>query len=75
MFFAKNYVIIFTWRETLPRVESEEKIMKRLHLICNAHLDAIWQWTWDEGISAAIATYKSAADLADEFDYILCHVE
>ncbi|MBQ9714420.1 MAG: hypothetical protein IJV83_03770 [Clostridia bacterium] len=49
--------------------------MKRLHLICNAHLDPIWQWTWDEGISAVIATFKSAADLADEFDYIFCHGE
>ena len=48
---------------------------KRLHLICNAHLDPIWQWTWDEGISAAIATFKSAADLCDEFDYIFCHNE
>ncbi len=49
--------------------------MKKLHLICNAHIDPIWQWTWDEGISAAIATYKSAADLADEYDYIFCHNE
>lgn len=49
--------------------------MKRLHLICNAHIDPIWQWTWDEGISAAIATFKSAADLAEEFDYIFCHGE
>lgn len=49
--------------------------MKRLHLICNAHLDPIWQWTWDEGISAVIATYKSAVDLAEEFDYIFCHGE
>lgn len=49
--------------------------MKKLHLICNAHLDPIWQWTWDEGISAAISTFKSAADLADEFDYIFCHNE
>ncbi len=49
--------------------------MKRLHLICNAHLDPIWQWTWDEGISSAIATFKSAADLADEYDYIFCHGE
>ena len=49
--------------------------MKKLHLICNAHLDPIWQWTWDEGISAVIATFKSAADLADEFDYIFCHGE
>lgn len=49
--------------------------MRNIHLICNAHLDPIWQWTWDEGISSAIATYKSAADLADEFDYIFCHNE
>lgn len=49
--------------------------MKRLHLICNAHLDPIWQWTWDEGLSAVIATFKSAADLADEFDYVFCHGE
>ena len=49
--------------------------MKTIHLICNAHLDPIWQWTWDEGISAALSTFKSAADLADEFDYIFCHNE
>ncbi|MBQ8395279.1 MAG: hypothetical protein IJX49_06875 [Clostridia bacterium] len=49
--------------------------MKRLHLICNAHIDPVWQWTWDEGISSAIATFKSAADLAEEFDYIFCHNE
>lgn len=49
--------------------------MKTIHLICNAHLDPIWQWTWDEGISSALSTFKSAADLADEFDYIFCHNE
>lgn len=49
--------------------------MKKLHLICNAHIDPIWQWTWDEGISATLATFKSAVDLAEEFDYIFCHNE
>lgn len=49
--------------------------MKRLHLICNAHLDPIWQWEWQEGASAALATFSSAADLAEEFDYIFCHNE
>lgn len=49
--------------------------MKRIHLICNAHLDPVWQWTWDEGIAAAISTFRSAADLCDEFDYIFCHNE
>ena len=49
--------------------------MKRLHLICNAHLDPVWQWTWDEGIAAVFSTFKSAADLAEEFDYVFCHGE
>ncbi|MCQ2463775.1 MAG: hypothetical protein MJ177_10330, partial [Clostridia bacterium] len=49
--------------------------MKKLHLICNAHIDPVWQWTWDEGISAAISTFRTAADLCDEFDYIFCHNE
>lgn len=49
--------------------------MKNLHLICNAHLDPIWQWTWDEGIAAAISTFSTAANLCDEFDYIFCHNE
>ena len=49
--------------------------MKKIHLICNAHIDPIWQWTYDEGISSAIATFKSACDLADKFDYIFCHNE
>ena len=49
--------------------------MKKLHLICNAHIDPVWQWGWDEGISAAISTFKSACDLLDEYDYIFCHNE
>ena len=49
--------------------------MKEVHLICNAHLDPIWQWDWEEGAAAAVSTFKSAADLADEFDYIFCHNE
>lgn len=49
--------------------------MKKLHLICNAHLDPVWQWTRDEGMAAAISTFRSAADLCDEFDYIFCHNE
>ena len=49
--------------------------MKEVHLICNAHLDPIWQWEWEEGAAAALSTFKAAADLADEFDYIFCHNE
>ena len=49
--------------------------MKKLHLICNAHLDPVWMWSWDEGQSMALATYYSADELLDEYDYIFCHNE
>lgn len=49
--------------------------MKIVHLICNAHIDPIWQWDWQEGVSAAVSTFQSAVNLADEFDYIFCHNE
>ncbi len=49
--------------------------MKKLHLVCNSHLDPVWQWDWDEGASAALATFYSAVRLADKYDYIFCHNE
>ena len=49
--------------------------MKKLHLVCNSHLDPVWQWDWDEGASAALATFYSAVRLADRYDYIFCHNE
>lgn len=49
--------------------------MKKVHLICNAHIDPVWQWDWQEGASSAISTFKSAVDLCEEFDYIFCHGE
>lgn len=48
---------------------------KRVHLICNAHIDPIWQWDWQEGASAVLSTFRSAANLADKYDYIFCHNE
>ncbi len=48
---------------------------KKVHLVCNAHLDPIWQWEWEEGAAAALSTFKSASDLCEEFDYIFCHNE
>jgi len=38
----------------------------RLHLICNAHLDPVWQWRWEEGAAEAIATFRAAAALLRE---------
>lgn len=49
--------------------------MKTLHLVCNSHLDPVWQWDWDEGATAAFATFYSAVSLASKYDYIFCHNE
>lgn len=49
--------------------------MKKLHLICNSHIDPVWQWEWEEGAAATLSTFQSAVNLADEFDYIFCHNE
>lgn len=40
---------------------------RRIHLICNAHLDPVWLWEWQEGAAEAISTFRTAADLIEEF--------
>ncbi len=48
----------------------------RIHLICNAHLDPVWQWEWEEGAAAAVSTFRAAADFCEETeDFIFCHNE
>jgi alpha-mannosidase len=48
----------------------------RIHLICNAHLDPVWQWRWEEGASEAGATFRNAAALLREHkDLIFNHNE
>ena len=38
---------------------------KRVHLICNAHLDPVWLWHWEDGLTEALSTYRIAADFCD----------
>ena len=51
------------------------KKRKDVHLVCNAHIDPIWQWDWQEGVSAALSTFQTAVRLAKKYDYIFCHNE
>lgn len=37
-----------------------------VHLICNAHLDPVWQWQWEEGCAEALATFENAVTLLRE---------
>ncbi len=50
--------------------------MYKLFLVSNAHVDPVWLWEWQEGATAAIATFRAAADFCEEFDgYVFCHNE
>ncbi|HBB91300.1 MAG TPA: hypothetical protein DC042_06190 [Bacteroidales bacterium] len=42
-----------------------------VHLICNAHLDPVWQWRWTEGCSEALMTFRSAADILVEYPELI----
>ncbi|MDY2880534.1 MAG: glycoside hydrolase family 38 C-terminal domain-containing protein [Candidatus Borkfalkiaceae bacterium] len=49
--------------------------MKKLHLICNAHIDPLWLWNWSDGIAAGVSTFSAAVELSERFDYVFCHNE
>jgi len=45
-------------------------------LVCNAHLDPVWLWPWEEGLAEAISTFRVAADFIDEHpDFVFNHNE
>lgn len=49
---------------------------KKTYIICNAHIDPIWQWEWEEGAAEALSTFRIAADFCEQYeDYIFCHNE
>jgi alpha-mannosidase len=50
--------------------------MRKLHLVCNAHLDPVWLWRWEEGAAEALSTFRSAADFCDTFEgFVFNHNE
>ncbi len=47
-----------------------------VHLVCNAHLDPVWLWEWQEGAAEALSTFKIAADFCEDFgEFVFCHNE
>lgn len=41
--------------------------MKKIHLICNAHLDPVWLWKWEEGLGEALSTFRIAAEFCENY--------
>lgn len=49
---------------------------RNIHLICNAHLDPVWLWQWEEGAAEAMSTFRVAAELCEKNDmFIFNHNE
>jgi alpha-mannosidase len=49
---------------------------KTLYLLCNAHIDPVWLWEWEEGAAEALSTFRTAAQFCEEFkDFIFNHNE
>lgn len=40
--------------------------LRRLHLICQAHLDPVWLWPWPDGFAEVLTTLQSAVDRLHE---------
>lgn len=50
--------------------------MKKIHMLCNAHLDPVWLWQRNEGIAEALSTFRVAADFCEKYDnFIFNHNE
>ncbi len=41
--------------------------VRKLYMIGNAHIDPVWLWRWQEGLSEVKATFRSALDRMNEF--------
>lgn len=49
---------------------------KTLFLVCNAHLDPVWLWDWQEGLAETLSTFRTAARLCEEHGgFVFCHNE
>jgi len=49
---------------------------KTVHLVCNAHLDPVWQWEWEEGAAEAVSTFRTACEFCEGYDaFVFNHNE
>ena len=47
-----------------------------IHLVCNAHLDPVWLWEWEEGAGETLSTFRTAAGFCEtEKGFVFCHNE
>lgn len=50
--------------------------MKKVIMVCNAHLDPVWLWQWQEGAAEALSTFRTAAEFCETWKgFVFCHNE
>ncbi|MDO5435465.1 MAG: glycoside hydrolase family 38 C-terminal domain-containing protein [Clostridia bacterium] len=50
--------------------------MADICLLCNAHIDPVWQWDREEGIAVTLSTFRAAASFCEETDgFVFNHNE
>ncbi len=49
---------------------------KQVHMICQAHLDPVWLWPWEDGLTETLSTFRIACDFCDQVKgFVFCHNE
>ena len=49
---------------------------KSVFLLCSAHIDPVWLWPREEGVTEALATFETAARFCREYDgFVFNHNE
>lgn len=50
--------------------------MKKMYMLCNAHLDPVWLWRKEEGMAEALSTFRVAADFCEKYEgFVFNHNE
>lgn len=50
--------------------------VKEIHLMSNAHIDPVWHWKLNEGIGAALSTFRTAVEICENNDsFVFNHNE
>jgi alpha-mannosidase len=49
---------------------------RKVHLVCNAHIDPVWLWEWPEGAGEALSTFRTAAEFCERRpEFVFSHNE
>ena len=74
--FGSLFLILLLTLASVSGQDRSDEAFRKVYLVCNAHIDPVWLWEWEEGAATAISTFRVAADLCEQFDdFIFNHNE